>query len=94
MKNVMHLSRCNKSRRDKSRPAPTGRGACPLADGGHLGAMWDAWGEALAAHRQYEHLTSRGVPHNAALRESLGLGRIPHADTRHAAKLLYLAGKA
>jgi hypothetical protein len=59
-----------------------------------LHAMWDAWGEALAAHRQYEHLRSRGVPHDTALRESLGLGRIPRAGTPYAAKLLYLAGKA
>ena len=70
------------------------RRQAPWAMVATLHAMWDAWGEALAAHRQYEHLTSRGVPYNAALRESLGLGRIPHADTRHAAKLLYLAGKA
>jgi hypothetical protein len=59
-----------------------------------LGAMWDAWGEALAAHRQYEHLRSRGVPHDTAIRESLGLGHVHRAGTRHAAKLLYLAGKA
>jgi hypothetical protein len=59
-----------------------------------LHAMWDAWGEALSAHRQYEHLRSRGVPHDTAIRESLGLGRVHHAGTRHAAKLLYLAGKA
>jgi hypothetical protein len=59
-----------------------------------LHALWDAWGEALAAHRQYEHLRSRGFSHDAALRESLGLGRTPRADTREAAKRLYLAGKA
>ena len=57
-------------------------------------AMCDAWREALAAHRQYEHLRSRGTPHDTAIRESLGFGRIHRADTRHAAKLLYLAGKA
>ena len=59
-----------------------------------LHAMWDAWGEALAAHRQYEFLRSRRVPHETALRESLGLGHIPRAATPDAAKLLYLAGKA
>lgn len=59
-----------------------------------LHAMWDAWGEALAAHRQYGHLTSRGVPHDTAIRESLGLGHVHRAGTRHAAKLLYIAGKA
>jgi hypothetical protein len=30
--------------------------------------------ESLAAHRRYEHLTSRGMPHDAALREALGIG--------------------
>jgi hypothetical protein len=54
----------------------------------------DAWFEALAAHRHYEHLRSRGVPHDTAIRESLGLGHVHRAGKRHAAKLLYLAGKA
>lgn len=58
-----------------------------------LDVMWDAWSEALAGHRQYEHLRSRGVPHDTALRESLGLGHIPRAATPDSAKLLYLAGK-
>ena len=59
-----------------------------------LHAMCDAWREALAAHRQYECLRSRGIPHDTAIRDSLGLGHIHRAGTRHAAKLLYLAGKA
>jgi hypothetical protein len=59
-----------------------------------LHAMWDAWREALAAYRQYEHLRSRGVTHDAALRESLALGHVHHAGARHAAKPIYLAGKA
>jgi len=58
-----------------------------------LYAMWDAWREALAAHRHYELLRSRGIPHDTAIRESLGLGRVHHAGTRHATRLLYLAGK-
>jgi hypothetical protein len=58
-----------------------------------LHALWDAWSEALAARRQYEHLRSRGVLHDTALRESLGLGRISGVATPHAAKPLYLAGK-
>jgi hypothetical protein len=59
-----------------------------------LWSLCDAWREALAAHRRYEHLRSRGVPHDAALRESLGLGRVHLGDTRHPARLLYVAGKA
>ena len=39
-----------------------------------LRAMWDQLGEGLAAHRHYERLRSRGVPHATALRESLGMG--------------------
>ena len=38
-----------------------------------LRTMGDAWREALAAHRGYEHLTSRGIPHDKALRAALGI---------------------
>jgi hypothetical protein len=48
-----------------------------------LCALRDAWREALAAHRQYERLTSRGVAHDPALQEAL---RIP-ADEVGAAGL-------
>ena len=44
-----------------------------------LRSFCDAWREALAAHRQYEHRRSRGVPHDAALKKSLGLGHA-HAN--------------
>ena len=57
-------------------------------------AMCDAWREALAAHRQYEYLRSRGIPHDGALRESLALGHVHHTGARPAAKLLCLVGKA
>jgi hypothetical protein len=61
---------------------PTGRSAQPTAAlswplVSALRAMWDQLGEGLAAHRHYERLRSRGVPHAAALRESLGIGRNP-----------------
>jgi hypothetical protein len=59
-----------------------------------LHTIYDAWREALAAYRQYEHLRSRGVPHDAALRESLALGHVHRAGTPHAARLLYLADRA
>jgi hypothetical protein len=65
--------------------APTGRSAqataglfWPLVSALH--AMWDQLGEGLAAHRHYERLRSRGVPHAVALRESLGIGRNPSDD--------------
>ena len=72
------------------REAP--RAAWPLV--ATLHAICDAWREALAAHRQYEHLRSRGVSLDVALRESLALGHVHHARTPHAARLLYLAGRA
>jgi hypothetical protein len=59
-----------------------------------LRTAWDAWRDALAAHRHYEHLRSRGVPHEKAIREALGVGygRSPGAYGR--AKPLWFAGKA
>ena len=33
----------------------------------------DALYEAFGAHRQYERLTSRGMPHDAALRRAFGM---------------------
>jgi hypothetical protein len=48
-------------------------------------ALCDAWREALAAHRQYEHLRSRGVSHDAAIlapayatRQSCSTSRVRH----------------
>jgi len=48
--------------------------------------MCDAWCAGLAAHRQYEHLQSRGMPHERALREALGIGAAP-ASPAHAAQI-------
>ena len=36
--------------------------------------LCDALSEAMAAHRRYEWLRSRGVPHDTALREAIGIG--------------------
>jgi hypothetical protein len=36
--------------------------------------LYDALREAVVAHRRYERLRSRGVPHDTALREALGMG--------------------
>jgi hypothetical protein len=35
--------------------------------------IWDALRDGLAAYRRYEHLMSRGIPHDPAAREALGL---------------------
>ena len=45
----------------------------------------DALREAVTAHRRYEWLRSRGIPHDTALRETLGIGYSAcecHAPTR------------
>src|SRR5262245_54665697 len=39
-----------------------------------LRTIWGYLREGLAAHRHYERLRSRGVPHATALREALGFG--------------------
>ncbi len=56
-----------------------------------LRAVVDAWRESLAACREYEELRSWGMPHDAALRESLGLRAPPRYETAYP---LYFAGKA
>jgi hypothetical protein len=56
--------------------------------------MGEALREGLAAHREYEELRSRGMPHDTALRAALGLGTSPQQRTRAAAKPLHFAGKA
>lgn len=76
---------------------PGGRSAHPAGTGWAIAAAlqssWEAFREALAAHRHYERLTSRGVPHDTALREALGFGSCP-ARMPGKAKPLYWAGKA
>jgi hypothetical protein len=54
--------------------------------------MGAAFCEGLAAHREYEALRSRGMAHERALREALGLGcsRLP----RKTVMPLYFAGRA
>jgi hypothetical protein len=53
----------------------------------------DALREGFAAYREYERLRRRGVPHDTAIRESLGVGREP-AATPPTADPLCFAGKA
>ena len=49
-----------------------------------LRKMCDAWCEGLAAHRQYEHLRSGGIPHERALKEALGIGAVSASPARAA----------
>jgi uncharacterized protein YjiS (DUF1127 family) len=50
---------------------PAGFSSSPTAT--KLRAVWDALREGIAAHRQYEHLRSRGIPHDMAIRQALGI---------------------
>ena len=49
--------------------------------------------EALAASRQYEQLRTRGVPHDKAIREALGLGLSAPQASRRRRDPLYFAGR-
>jgi hypothetical protein len=51
---------------------PTAAASWPTVTG--LWKIFGAFGEALAACREYEQLRSSGLPHDAALRHSLGIG--------------------
>jgi len=76
---------------DPTRPATT-PAARPIAP--TLRAILDGWRDGLAAHRQYEQLRSRGIPHDTAVREALGIGHTPAQAWREAAKPLCFAGQA
>src|SRR5687767_9819030 len=47
-------------------------GSWPIARA--LRSLCDVLREAVAAHRRYEWLRSRGVPHDTALKEALSIG--------------------
>ena len=58
---------------------PTGFSSPPIAS--KLRAIWDALREGIAARRQYEQLTSRGIPHDTAIIQAL---RISHPGVKSA----------
>jgi hypothetical protein len=70
---------------------PTAASAWPMLAA--LTMMGEALREGLAAHREYEELRSWGMPHDTALRASLGLGARPQQRTRATAKPLHFAGR-
>jgi len=59
-----------------------------------LRAIRAALHEGLAMHREYEALRSKGVAHDAALRQALAIGPAPSRQTRVTIAPLYFAGKA
>ncbi len=71
---------------------PTAASSSPAATA--LRTMWDAWREGLAAYRRYEHLRSRGIPHETAVSEALSLGPTRSRVRREPAGPLCFAGQA
>jgi len=59
-----------------------------------LGAAWSTFRDGLAAHREYERLRSRGMPHDKALRQALSFGQEPSRRMPRSAKSLFAAGRA
>src|SRR3981189_595540 len=59
-----------------------------------LRTVYDALCEGLAAYRQYERLTSRGIPHDTAIRGALGVGHKHLRGARKIAVPMCFAGKA
>jgi hypothetical protein len=47
----------------------TGFSSSPVAT--TLRTIWDALREGIAAHHQYQHLRSKGIPHDTAVRAAL-----------------------
>jgi len=50
---------------------PTGFSSSSIAT--KLRTIWDALREGIAAHCQYEHLRSKGIPHDTAIIQALGI---------------------
>jgi hypothetical protein len=80
-----HASKIDRAKRPVSAPGATVS---------VLRTAWEAWCDGLAAHRHYEHLRSRGVPHEEAIKEALGVGHGRSQVAHEAARPLYFAGKA
>ncbi len=85
IRNSCHTPSCDESHQEPDlacRPAQrTTSSPWPVAT--TLRSIRDALREGLAAHRHYEHLKSRGVSHDTALREALGIC-IPASELRTA----------
>jgi hypothetical protein len=59
-----------------------------------LRAMCEALHQGLALHREYEALRSRGVVHEAALRQALAIGAAASRQMSGTIAPLYFAGRA
>jgi hypothetical protein len=59
-----------------------------------LRSIFDGLHESFVAYRAYERLRARGLPHDAAIRDALGVGREPAPMPREAVWALCFAGNA
>ena len=78
----------------RSAPRTESEATGGLGIGSTLRLAIEACREALIACREYEHLRSRGISHDAALRHALGAGPAPAQHRCRAAHPIYFAGRA
>jgi len=75
LQNIRHAPRFYESHQelDLAGPSaqPIGFSSWPIAI--KLRTIWDALREGTAAHRQYEQLRGKGIPHGTAIRQALGI---------------------
>jgi hypothetical protein len=62
-------------RSEKASGQPSASSSRPVA--AMLRVVFQSLWEALAAHRRYEELRSRGIPHDTAIRQALGIPQVP-----------------
>ena len=59
-----------------------------------LRSFFDGLHESFTAYCTYQRLRAGGLPHDAAIREALGVGREPAPMPREVVRALCFAGKA
>jgi hypothetical protein len=71
-----HVTRAARAALLESPPAqPVASSSRPAVTMMHL--VFEALREAFAAHRRYEELRSKGIPHDTAITQALGISRLP-----------------
>ncbi len=95
LRSIHYEPSCDKTCRGTT---PAGRSSPPIAPffgpmATALWAMFAALREGLAAYRRYEHLRSRGMPHETALAAAVGSVPGPARMTRRTVKRsVFVAG--
>ena len=75
---------------------PVGAATCRMVfiNANHIAQLFYGLHESFVAYRAYERLRARGLPHDAAIREALGVGVEPAPMPREVVRALCFAGKA